>query len=55
MLLVFAKIIIFAVRIVDNNTNMVDILSKRVHFYLAVFLLLAFLPGGLHAQTDAED
>ena len=34
---------------------MVDKLSKRVYFFLAFFFCLAFLPGRVHAQADAED
>ena len=34
---------------------MVDKLSRKVDFILAVFLGLAFLPGKLLAQTEAED
>ena len=55
MLFFFAKIIIFAGRLADIFLFMVDIFSKRVDYFLAVFSCLLFLPGELHAQTDAED
>ena len=55
MLLVFAKLLIFVIAIVDNYFDMVDKFTKMVQFLLAVFTCLAVLPGKLLAQTDAED
>ena len=55
MLLFFAKLIIFAERIVDKKIDMVDISLKRVDFLLAIFTCLILLPGRLQAQPDTED
>ena len=55
MLFVFAKLVIFVSRIVDLFFDMVDRVSKRVDFLLAVFTCLLGLPGRAQAQTDAED
>ena len=55
VLLVFAKLTIFAVGLVDKKKDMVDFLTKRVDFLLTIFTCLMLIPGRLHAETDAED
>ena len=54
-MLVFAKLSIFAVGLVDKKNDMVDILKKRVDFLLTIFSCLILLPGRLQAETAAED
>ena len=54
-IVVFAKLHNFTLPNVDYYLRMVDILSRRVDFLLAVFLSLALFPGRLPAQTGAED
>ena len=55
VLLVFAKLAIFAEGLVDKKNYMVDKLFKRVDFLLAFFSCLFLLPGRLQAETAAED
>ena len=55
VLLVFAKLAIFAKGIVDKKNYMVEILFKRVDFLIAIFIGLFLLPGRLLADTAAED
>ena len=54
-MLIFAKLSIFAVGLVDKKNDMVDILKKRVDFLLTIFSCLILLPGRLQAETAAED
>ncbi len=54
-MLVFAKLSIFAVGLVDKKNDMVDILKKRVDFLLTIFSCLILLPGRLQAETATED
>ena len=54
-MLVFAKLSIFAVGLVDKKNDMVDILKKRVDFLLTIFIGLILPSGRLQAETAAED
>ena len=55
VLLVFAKLAIFAEGLVDKKDYMVDKLFKRVDFLLAFFSCLFLLPGRLSAEAGPED